>query len=95
MDLDFKSQYNDLVMQLESDVNLSDDPDRDGPESNLSSDDLSSLSSDDESDQGDLEDSGIMYNFWIVFIQRSPADITADSRRPRKHGKHGHALSSL
>lgn len=85
-------------MQLESDVNSSDDPDRDGPESDLSSDDeydLSSLSSDDESDRGDLEDSGIMYNFRIVFIQRSPADITADSRRPRKRGKHGHALSSL
>jgi hypothetical protein len=94
VDLDFVQQYNDLIVESESDVNSSDDSDSDSIDGDSDSDDENESSSDDESDLTDLDDSGIS-NAQTVLICDLLADATADSPRPCKCRRHGHALWSL
>ena len=94
MDLDFVQQYNQLVLESESDTNSSDDSDRDSEEGDSDGDDESESSTDNESDLTDLDDLGI-FNAPTVFIYCSPADVIADCPRPRKRRRHEYALASL
>lgn len=88
MDLDFVHQYNELVVESESDANSSDDSDCDSEES-----DSDESSSDNESNPNNLDDLGIS-SVPIVFICCSPADVIADCPRPRKRRRREYALAS-
>ena len=87
-------QYNELVVEPESDANSSDDSDCDSEESDSDRYDESESSSDNESNLNNLDDLGIS-SVPIVFICCSPADVIADCPHPRKHRRCEYALASL
>jgi hypothetical protein len=93
VDLDFVHPYSDLIVESGSDSNSSDGSGSGSEDGAPASDDEDKSSSDDQSDLTDSGDSGIP-NAQTVFICDLPADATADSLRPRKRRRRGHALRS-